>query len=82
MRERGRGRRNRNRKGRRNRNRERGNRNRNRMRMEEGNRNRRGEGLTFFIRYGGAIGHVGFDGNINTGLTLRTIRIIDGVAQV
>ncbi|EKX34633.1 hypothetical protein GUITHDRAFT_80372 [Guillardia theta CCMP2712] len=32
--------------------------------------------------YGGAIGHVGFDGNINTGLTLRTIRIIDGVAQV
>ncbi|MFO0658414.1 MAG: anthranilate synthase component I [Polyangiaceae bacterium] len=32
--------------------------------------------------YGGAIGKVGFDGSVNTGLTLRTIRIIDGVAQV
>jgi anthranilate synthase len=32
--------------------------------------------------YGGAIGLVGFDGNMNTGLTLRTIRIKDGVAQV
>ena len=32
--------------------------------------------------YGGAIGTVGFDGHINTGLTLRTIRIKDGVAEV
>ncbi|MCT4656393.1 MAG: anthranilate synthase [Cohaesibacter sp.] len=32
--------------------------------------------------YGGAIGMIGFDGNMNTGLTLRTIRIKDGVAQV
>jgi anthranilate synthase len=32
--------------------------------------------------YGGAIGLLGFDGNMNTGLTLRTIRIKDGVAQV
>jgi anthranilate synthase len=32
--------------------------------------------------YGGAIGVVGFDGNMNTGLTLRTIQIKDGVAQV
>lgn len=32
--------------------------------------------------YGGAVGMLGFDGNINTGLTLRTIRIKDGVAQV
>jgi anthranilate synthase len=32
--------------------------------------------------YGGAIGLIGFDGNMNTGLTLRTIRIKDGVAQV
>src|SRR5215510_3962561 len=32
--------------------------------------------------YGGAIGLVGFDGNMNTGLTLRTIRVKDGVAQV
>jgi anthranilate synthase len=32
--------------------------------------------------YGGAVGLIGFDGNMNTGLTLRTIRIIDGVAQV
>ncbi|MBF2759431.1 MAG: anthranilate synthase component I [Ectothiorhodospiraceae bacterium AqS1] len=32
--------------------------------------------------YGGAIGFIGFDGNMNTGLTLRTIRIIDGVAEV
>ena len=23
--------------------------------------------------YGGALGHIGFDGNLNTGLTLRTI---------
>lgn len=32
--------------------------------------------------YGGAVGLIGFDGNLNTGLTLRTIRIKDGVAQV
>jgi anthranilate synthase len=32
--------------------------------------------------YGGAVGKVGFDGSMNTGLTLRTIRITDGVAQV
>jgi anthranilate synthase len=32
--------------------------------------------------YGGALGHIGFDGNLNTGLTLRTVRIKDGIAQV
>lgn len=32
--------------------------------------------------YGGAIGRVTFDGNMNTGLTLRTIRMKDGVAEV
>jgi anthranilate synthase len=32
--------------------------------------------------YGGAVGLVGFDGRVNTGLTLRTMRIKDGVAQV
>jgi anthranilate synthase len=32
--------------------------------------------------YGGAVGLVGFDGSMNTGLTLRTIRVKDGVAQV
>lgn len=32
--------------------------------------------------YGGAMGHIGFDGNLNTGLTLRTIRIKDGIAEV
>jgi len=32
--------------------------------------------------YGGAVGKVGFDGGLNTGLTLRTIRIHRGVAQV
>lgn len=32
--------------------------------------------------YGGAIGHIGFDGNLNTGLTLRTMRIKNGVAEV
>ena len=32
--------------------------------------------------YGGAIGHLGFDGNLNTGLTLRTVRIAKGVAEV
>jgi anthranilate synthase len=32
--------------------------------------------------YGGAIGRVTFDGNMNTGLTLRTTRMKDGVAEV
>lgn len=32
--------------------------------------------------YGGAIGVLGFDGNLNTGLTLRTVSIRDGVAQL
>jgi anthranilate synthase len=32
--------------------------------------------------YGGAIGHLGFDGDMNTGLTLRTARLKDGVAEV
>jgi len=32
--------------------------------------------------YGGAVGIIGFDGNMNTGLTLRTIRIKNGVAEV
>jgi anthranilate synthase len=32
--------------------------------------------------YGGAIGRLTFDGNMNTGLTLRTIRMRDGVAEV
>jgi len=32
--------------------------------------------------YGGAIGLLSFDGNMNTGLTLRTIRVKDGVAQI
>lgn len=32
--------------------------------------------------YGGAIGHIGFDGNLNTGLTLRTIRVKDGIAEI
>ena len=32
--------------------------------------------------YGGAIGYLGFDGNMNTGLTLRTVRVKDGVAEV
>ncbi len=32
--------------------------------------------------YGGAVGKIGFDGGLNTGLTLRTIRIQRGVAQV
>ncbi len=32
--------------------------------------------------YGGAIGRVTFDGNMNTGLTLRTMRMKDGVAEV
>lgn len=32
--------------------------------------------------YGGAIGVLGFDGGLNTGLTLRTVRLKDGVAEV
>ncbi|MFB4311375.1 anthranilate synthase component I [Actinomadura sp. GTD37] len=32
--------------------------------------------------YGGAVGCVGFDGSMNTGLTLRTAQIRDGVATV
>jgi len=34
------------------------------------------------IWYGGAVGILGFDGHINTGLTLRTIRLKDGIASV
>ncbi|MEY4589443.1 MAG: anthranilate synthase TrpE [Pseudomonadota bacterium] len=32
--------------------------------------------------YGGAVGKIGFNGDINTGLTLRTIRIANGIAEV
>ncbi len=32
--------------------------------------------------YGGAIGRLTFDGNMNTGLTLRTIRMQDGIGEV
>jgi len=32
--------------------------------------------------YGGAVGKIGFDGSMNTGLTLRTARIKDGIAAV
>ena len=32
--------------------------------------------------YGGAIGKIGFNGDINTGLTLRTMHIRDGIAEV
>ena len=32
--------------------------------------------------YGGAVGKVGFDGSLNTGLTLRTIRVTEGHAEV
>ena len=32
--------------------------------------------------YGGAIGMVHFSGDLNTGLTLRTIRIKDGIAEI
>jgi anthranilate synthase len=32
--------------------------------------------------YGGAVGVLGFDGSLNTGLTLRTVRLKDGVAEV
>jgi anthranilate synthase len=32
--------------------------------------------------YGGAVGFVGFDGTMNTGLTLRTAQIRDGIAAI
>jgi anthranilate synthase len=32
--------------------------------------------------YGGAVGTIGFNGHLNTGLTLRTVRIKSGVAEV
>ncbi|MEB3282433.1 MAG: anthranilate synthase [Lyngbya sp.] len=32
--------------------------------------------------YGGAVGYFNFNGNLNTGLVLRTIRLQDGVAEV
>jgi anthranilate synthase len=32
--------------------------------------------------YGGAVGMVGFNGSLNTGLTLRTIHVKDGMARV
>jgi anthranilate synthase len=32
--------------------------------------------------YGGALGRVTFDGNMNTGLTLRTMRMKDGIAEI
>ena len=32
--------------------------------------------------YGGAVGMVHFNGDLNTGLTLRTIRVKDGIAEV
>ena len=32
--------------------------------------------------YGGAVGMIGFDGDMNTGLTLRTVRIENGMAEV
>jgi anthranilate synthase len=32
--------------------------------------------------YGGAVGRLTFDGNMNTGLTLRTIRLKDSIAEV
>nr|WP_237690618.1 anthranilate synthase component I [Paenibacillus caui] len=32
--------------------------------------------------YGGAVGYFSFNGDLNTGLTLRTIKIKDGVAQI
>jgi len=32
--------------------------------------------------YGGAVGMIGFDGSLNTGLTLRTVRIKDGIAEI
>jgi anthranilate synthase len=32
--------------------------------------------------YGGAVGRLGFDGNLETGLTLRTLRLSDGIAEI
>jgi anthranilate synthase len=32
--------------------------------------------------YGGAVGVLGFDGSLNTGLTLRTLHIVHGLAQL
>ncbi|UJF31480.1 anthranilate synthase component I [Paenibacillus hexagrammi] len=32
--------------------------------------------------YGGAVGYYAFNGNLNTGLTLRTIRIQDSIAEI
>jgi anthranilate synthase len=32
--------------------------------------------------YGGAMGFIGFNGSMNTGLTLRTVRIKNGIAEV
>ena len=32
--------------------------------------------------YGGAVGVIGFNGHLNTGLTLRTVRLVDGHAEV
>jgi anthranilate synthase len=32
--------------------------------------------------YAGAVGFIGFDGSLNTGLTLRTIRLTHGRAEV
>lgn len=32
--------------------------------------------------YGGAVGMIGFDGTLNTGLTLRTVRIKNGIAEI
>ncbi|MEM5474017.1 anthranilate synthase [Hoeflea sp. AS60] len=34
------------------------------------------------VWYGGAVGMVSFNGDMNTGMTLRTIRIKDGIAEV
>jgi len=32
--------------------------------------------------YGASVGHIAFDGHLNTGLTLRTVKIKNGVAEV
>lgn len=32
--------------------------------------------------YGGAVGYLGFNGNMNTGLTIRTVQIKDGISHV
>lgn len=32
--------------------------------------------------YAGAVGWFGFDGNLNTGLVLRTVRIEKGIAEI